>query len=329
MRLWLLVILLLAALLAVSGGAWRLDGFLRDQGHHLERLDTQVQELHREADLSRGRQATLTQDNQALRDRLANLDLRLQAASRELAEVDQIARPGNQRLQLEVIEQLLLLANERAQLAADGSGALAALQAANVRLGELNDPSLLPIRQTLTREITALQGIPQADISGDSLLLSGYIDACSSWPLQNSPHVQSARSAASAQAAPPAPQSWGSRGLQAIREALFALVRVRRIDHPIEPLLSAEDQNLVAVVLQLRLETARSALLQRDTGTFRAALMQTRSWIDHYYRRDDTRVAAAESSLQQMQAQALRPALPDLSQGLAQLRGRLAQNGTP
>jgi uncharacterized protein HemX len=172
-----------------------------------------------------------------------------------------------------------------------------------------------------------LQGIALADVNGDSLMLSGYIDACSAWPLQTSPHVQSAPSDMTTPAE--AHLSWWSRGLRSMREALLALVRVRHVDHPIEPLLSAEDQGLVGVVLQLRLETARSALLERDTGTFRAALMQTRGWLDHYYRKDDARVAAAESSLQQMQTQVLRPALPDLSQGLAQLRTRLAQNGTP
>jgi uncharacterized protein HemX len=63
------------------------------------------------------------------------------------------------------IEQLLLIANYRLQLAHDPDTAIAALQAADRRLQQLAEPRLLPIRKLVATEITQLQSLERADVT--------------------------------------------------------------------------------------------------------------------------------------------------------------------
>ena len=82
------------------------------------------------------------------------------------------------------IEYFLQTANNRIDLAKDSSTALAALEAADQRLGLLSDPSLRRVRAQVLDEIQALKAVEQPDIELIALTLSSIAKQVPGLPLR-------------------------------------------------------------------------------------------------------------------------------------------------
>src|SRR3546814_6187372 len=71
---------------------------------------------------------------------------------------------------------LLLLANDRLQIARDVPSAIVAINEADARLAALKEPRLFPVRQILSKETAALQSVTLPDYAGAALTLSSLIE---------------------------------------------------------------------------------------------------------------------------------------------------------
>jgi uroporphyrin-3 C-methyltransferase len=123
-----------------------------------------------------------------------------------------------------------------------------------------------------------------------------------------------------APAAPAAADGALARLWHGVKTALANIFALRRSDAPRPRLLAAEEEALVAQILQLKLEGARLALLAGDGRTFGELLVAARAWLDQYYDETDPAVRAAVAELERLRAMNLAPPLPDISRSLAQLR---------
>jgi uroporphyrin-3 C-methyltransferase len=291
------------------------DVLLRRMGRQLTLQQSQLDDLE-------GRFADIAQTAHNNSDEVAAAHGRLDDVEQALAKLRAEVQGGHMRVQLLAIEQLLLLANERLQLAGDARTALAALNLAQERLGTLADPGLFDVRKAIAAEHAALAAVAQPDLGGAALALGSLIERAPKLPLSlNVPERFNPPPAPVAAA--PTTADWHARVAARVHALLASLFTVHYTDRHIEHVLNADQAALVSAVLSLKLEVARSELLRKDTPAFRDSLRAASDWLAQYYRKDDPGVLAMQAELERLQTLELSPPLPDLSRGVGLLRAYL------
>ncbi len=221
---------------------------------------------------------------------------------------------------------LIGIANDSLQLRRDASTAVAALSAADQRLQRLGDPAFAKTRRLLADEMTALLAVPKVDIGGAAMALSTAEEHLADLPLVK-PASPAESGKQTAESSTRAETGW--RGyLQGIWQVLKELVTVRRRDVNDQPLMAPAQQRYLTQNIQLKLETARLALLRRDDRTFHASLAQTQAWIRKYYQSGEAAVSDLLRSLETLDKLQLRPELPSVSESLNAIREVMASQAT-
>jgi len=265
-----------------------------DERNSERRLRTEV--AQRLAEMEAGDKATRAvvkdaQDN--LRDAQAKISLlenRLAESQTQQAALEALYRelaPARDEWALTEIEQVLMLAAQQLQVAGNVSGALAALQLADVKLQRLDRPQFVPLRRALARDMDRLKAVPYVDVAGISLRLDQAIAAVDVLPLA----LEERLPVAPAETPPKDEPSW-RRFLREAWQDVRQLVRVENLDKPEAPLLTPSQQFFLRQNLKLRLLAARFDLLFRDQANFRADLSAAESWLKKYF---DTRVQTVQS----------------------------------
>ncbi|HZR34218.1 MAG TPA: uroporphyrinogen-III C-methyltransferase [Nevskia sp.] len=325
----LALVLTLALTAGVATVGWRLwhashntEESVAAQEALLIRLSRQLGDAQSSIEQLRERQSDLMDGLHQAADDVAKLQNRADESEQVVAHLSADIKGGRTRAQLMAVEQVLLMANDRVQLAHDARGASAALQVAEQRLSALAEPRLFEVRKAVADERAALLAVPAADRASAALNLSGLIARADSLPLRQHPVVKPV-----AAAAPAAPQEfqqgWTGRGWASLREMFAHVFIVQRTDKPVDRLLPPEQENLVKQLLALKLESARAALLLGDTASFRGALESAMQWLADYYRPEDPTVSAARAELERLHGLELDPPLPDLSRSVGLLRAYL------
>ncbi len=252
---------------------------------------------------------TLTEGIDSMKQHDALLDERLTVINQRFEE------RSSTEWRVTEARHLVNIASQQAQLNHNTKTALAALEAADQRLLDADEPSLLKARQALTDDITTLRGVASIDIPGIALLLSQLEQQVTGLPLANSE--------AEAQPATVETASEGSaleRALFKVWSDIKGLVTVRHNSGPVGSALTIPDQRIyLQQNLRLKLEVARLALLQRDTQTFRDSLATIRLWLESYYDTKADNTAAMLTSLAPLATLELQPELPDISSSLRAL----------
>ena len=318
---------MLALLIALAAA-----GFTAWQNYELRRERAQL-----ELDLARKLEQieTIGSDSRKLsseaRDVVRDVDSRLGQLEARLAEVQ------NQRLAIEAlyeelaqsrdewtlaeVEQILLVASQQLQLAANVKAALIALEAADARLARSDRPQLTQVRRVIAQDIERLKSSPFVDVTGIGLKLEGVIAKVDELPLA----MQTRPAGANDVAADRTGEGW--RLLVAeMWDDLLSLVRIERIDAPQTPLLAPDQAFFLRENLKLRLLGARLALLARDQAAYSADLAAAVDWSTRYFDTTAPAVAASIDTLDELAQSDIQIELPDVSASLdAVRRYRLAE----
>lgn len=212
---------------------------------------------------------------------------------------------------------LLRIANHRLRMERDVAGAIALLRAADAVLAELDDFALHDVRARLTEEIAELEALPAMDIQGLFLRLEALQRNLDELPTRAPQY--------------PAPQDESEdarrdaeQGLwNALADQLSRLLRVRRLDTPVRPLLAPQESAYLALNLRLMLERAQIAALRGEQAIFQASLDSAEDWIRRYLNADDTQVPHMLGELAALRGYELRRSLPDISGSLKALQHAL------
>lgn len=325
---WLLALLLLLILLAGLGYAgWFLQAQaqrLDSQARLLRHLSQNLAELQRSAETLDTRQADLAGLAQRNSAELADFGQRIEQHDQIVGSLHEQLAGGRSRFELAAVENLLLLANDRLQLARDTRSALRALDEADARLGNLRDPRLFNVRQALASERAALLAVPEPDAAGIALRLSSLAARVERLPLRaRAPDRFQPTPAPAPRRSDSEPPSRWQRLQAAVGEALQGLFTLRRRQGPTSTLLAPQEEALVHQVLMLRVEAARVALLRGDSVNFRDSCAAAARWLREYFRPEDAAVQTALAELERLQPLELAPPLPDLTRSLTLLRAHL------
>ena len=220
-------------------------------------------------------------------------------------------------------EYLIKLASHRLLLEHDVKTAIIAMEGANTRLAEVGDPSLLKVRKQISKDIQKLKSVPTIDIAGISLALSSLVQTVEKLPLQV-PDPDAIRQRIDDRTPEKRKlEDWQSFFV-AIWNDLKNLVVIRKHESPVQPMLNADQQFFLVQNLQLRLEQARLALLQGETGVYQERLQEIEKWIPLYF---DTKHQLTKSTLDtiaKLRKQDITPELPELTKSYERLENYLS-----
>lgn len=320
---------LLVALGLGGAGYYLWDSFSRlhaAQESALSAMQAQVARLAQQStELAAALQQSVEQaraERERLSATLDSLAAGQQAIEAALAEARTTSTTDPTEWVLAEVRYLLYLANQRLQLARDVPAALAALAAADGRLRQLADPSLLPIRQQIAGEREALRAAPVPDVEGIDASLASLIARVDGLPVAGVQPPAGPEGAAT-RADGPGDEGLGATGERIWRE-LQRLVVVRRQDGGAVPLLAPEEAYFLHRNLELQLEAARLGLLRGSSGLYRRSLEQARDWLGRHFNQQDAGVQAMSAEIDRLIGVQVAPSLPDISGSLALVRKRLA-----
>lgn len=255
----------------------------------------------------------------ALQTQLGELDTRLAESRSQQAALESLYQElasGSDERALAEIEQNITLAAQQLQFAANVSGALQALQAAEARLAANGTALHLALRKALVNDIDRLKALPQPDLAGISARLESIVAAISSMPLAMEVRAKSAGAEPADQAAAPPQPAWQRAALDLWQE-VKGLVRIERLDSQAPALLSPDQRFFLRENLKLRLLNARLAMLSRDQWIFRNELQLVADALENYFDRDNKAVKAAIEALRQLDAAEFDIELPPITESLS------------
>ncbi len=300
-------VLLAVIAIALAAAAWlnnrdQSRGVKTDMARKLAEFDASIKEsriLARNAD-------ELTRQNLS---RIAQIESQLSGSQEQQQALESLYRElarDRDQWTLSDIEQIVLTASQQLQLAGNVKAAIIALETADQRLLRLDKPQFTRLRQAIANDLARLHATPFVDQTGISLKLSAMAGNVEQWPLASAHTKKPAKTEES-----------GSTLTQDLLAEFKNLVQIRRLDQGEPALLMPEQEYFLRHNLELRLLTARLALLSRDTAGYQSDLNAAGRLLARYFNTQDAAVAAAQAELRRLATQNAAPRLPELKESLA------------
>ena len=306
-------LLLAIAALALAAVAWmRLRA--------LESADDQLQQRFNALQANAALKDDLANDASDTQTSLKALNARTADLENSFNELRQHSQEGRDAWIKAEAASLLLDANETLALRGDPDLALTALDQADGRLKLLPDPRLIPVRQEIARESTRLRALPHPDVEGMAVKLTELGAAVDAFPMKRTAPEHYQPGGGLNDVTLPADAGFWSRLKAALQRLGANLFTLRRHNTAVEPLLAPSEEFMLRRNLELKVENARSALLQREDPAFQAAAHAADAWLQEYFDPADNGVKSAMQQLDDMQKQSIAPKLPDISASLTMLR---------
>jgi len=323
---WLALVLAIVALILVVAGWVNFDRIQRTQAA-LFTANQQTQNQRLEAlTQSAAPRSELNSDISTTQQTLKSFSDRLDSMDAALTDLRRRSEQGRDAWIKAEAASLLMAANDQVQLNTNPGLALKALAAADERLKLLADPQLIPVRQQIAREETALRAVPQADVTGMAATLTSLSESAVHLPLKRVAPERYIPGQHDDNDAQPSLTLW-DRFKAGVERLLKDIFSVHHRQTSIEPLLQPQQEYFLRQNLQLRLAAARAALLEHDNAAFQSSAHLAASWLETYFNSQDSGVKAAIDALTKMQQQQINPPLPDISASLTLLRHTEAARG--
>ncbi len=233
---------------------------------------------------------------------------------------------GNEDWAIAEIEYLLIIAMQRLSLEKDVSTALVAMEAADLRLRNMSNPDLLPLRKQLASDMNQLRSINRIDTIGMAIYLANMIDLSANLPLKADVTVETKdRSSAHIFDDEFVVDPWWKRIPEIFWREIKSQFVIKRSGEVKQALLPVEEyfsyQNL-----RLELGSARQAVLRSDSRNLRSSIDLILPWIHRYFNTGDSSVLNVIEALEKMRSVELQPDLPDVSSSLESLRAYIRHN---
>lgn len=297
-RTWILLMVILLIILGVGAGLfWQLQKINIQNMALEEHMDTLQDAIF----LTAHKQVDQSKKIALLRTDLQRYQSQLTSSGWGLAEAEYLVNSALFNLQIEKNPQV----------------ASQILQAADEKIQQLNQVSLLPARQALASDIAALNAVPMVDLPG----IIVQINALSN-QLETLPRMQKVADNAAAKTMThplPATASWQDKTkavLVAIGENLRSLVVIRHEAPNAIPLLPPDQYAYLITNIQTQLTMAQWAALHQQPKIYQQSLQQAKIWITRYFSPDTSAVKAILQRLQELAQVDIAPDLPDLSHSL-------------
>ena len=311
---WITVVISLIMLGGVLGSSWYGWKYIQVIQIDLSRVSDNFLGLERQMasiKILESSSREVQDDIKRINIEIAGLDTRNQIIiDRTEAVAEQLAKSlvdTRSSYILAEAEYLLKLADQRLLIERNPETALTLMRTAQALLGQLQDGRLLTVRKLLAKDLQALELIPFIDVLGlqaDLLALDSVLDDLQ-LPMRRLTPISSEEKTVV---------------LEQWIDKLSKFIRIRRVDEPITPLVSAADSGRAREILRLSLEQIKVALIREDQALFNSGIAQAKRLSAHFFDVNSGpgfRVLNTLSLLEDIQI--ARP-IPDAAQGLRALK---------
>ena len=266
---------------------------------------------------------------ESLNDAIRQLEGKQNEQSDALASLYRDKQGSNEDWAIAEIEYLLIIAMQRLLLEEDVTTALAAMEAADLRLKNLGNPGLLPVRQQLAADINQLRSVNLADTVGIAIYLADIVDLSADLPLKSNVLLvetkdQSSADANSSDDGPVVDPLW-KRVPKILWQEIKSLVVIKRSGEVKQVLLLPGEEYFLYQNLRLELESARQSVLRSDSQNLRSSIDLVLAWMRQYFNTSDSAVINVMETLDKMRSVELKPDLPDISSSLESIRAYIRE----
>ena len=181
---------------------------------------------------------------------------------------------------------LVRLAGRKLWLEKDQQTASSLLATADLRIAEMNDPSLLALRKALAKDIAALQALPTDQTESIALRIDGLISQVDNLKLNNIKVPQALANDDGSLSKSPA--DWKENIAKTWDSFLEGFVTVRRRSGTIEPLMSPKQQWYLEENLKGKLVQSQLALYRQQQDAFEHSIELATRWVMQFYDRSDS-----------------------------------------
>jgi len=307
--LWFVTLVNLLILITIVGAAywawqqWQAEDAQRQVDGEQQRVffSAQQQNLEQTAQANRGLKDDLLQQNQALQSRFENLLEQVQistaqaeANKRSLADLS-IRRPSDWLLA--EADYLVRMAGRKLWLEQDEKTAILMLQSADSRLQDMDDPSLLPIRQQLASDIQSLQQINPVSLSSIALAVGALVQQVDNLPLAmfKRPEVSEEEVGVTGSV-----DDWRTnlkKNWLAVTKDFFS---VKRKQAQVKPFMNEQQQWLSREQLKLSLQQAKAAILKENNSLYQQSLQASLAQLIENFDLQTPAIAQFVASLQNL-----------------------------
>ena len=310
------IVLLVACALAIfavaaSYALWTQQQQLRQQINGL--IDTQVaKQLQQYAQQQQSALNAMQQQVMVTGQSNSQLSQSIQAMQTQLQQ-----RVDND-INLIEAETLLRLASNEYELKHDIETSLLAMQMADAQLAEYSDQALVQVRESIEKEIKSLQQVVSTDLVAMMKEVGVLIKRVDTLPLISA----QPRSLMPEQVPEETPKENQDlkQVLQGLMKKLQPLVTIRQKNHPTPPMLDVETERMVRMVLKVRYELIRQALLLRNQRLLNQSVKEARAWIDLYFDSQHSDIAHTLQSIENIASLKMEPVYPLIGVALQQLK---------
>ncbi|WBA17853.1 uroporphyrinogen-III C-methyltransferase [Salinivibrio kushneri] len=245
------------------------------QQSHISRLEQDLNQQKQAAEQAREQLKATTQT------RLSQQDSSLSSLQKAVAEVK--GRRPNDWLLAEA-DYLIRMAGRKIWLEQDAQSATALMEAADHRIAQLNDPSLMPIRQAMADDITALKAVKRIDRDGIVLRLTSMQQRVENLPLASAviPDAEAVDTPIVSESV----NDWKSNLTTSVKDFVDNFVTYRKRDGNVVPLLSPTQSYYLQENLKNKLDQAMRAVYEGNDTLYHEALEMGKDWTLRFYNQD-------------------------------------------
>lgn len=214
-------------------------------------------------------------------------------------------------------EYLLSVANQRLLLMGDVATAKQAMEAADARLRESEDPAVFKVREQLVKEMAELNKVTVLDVVGLYSKITALQQAANQLTVLL-PYV--GKQEKSTESPQQASDSSADAGL--IDKALVGMKGIVSIKHsalPVAGIISKEEAQFSLQQIKVRLDMVKMSLLQQNDALYLASINDVKQWLNENF----TLNAAGNDFLKQLnelEAIKVQSQLPSISESLKALK---------
>lgn len=306
-----LAVLAMAIGLAASGGCYYLQHQLKQQqtlGKHLYeqilRLQENSQNTTQRVD-SRFNQTTQAiskteRQQQEIQEDLAKLTEKINAVTTNDSSVWSIAEAN----------YLVKMAERKIWSDHDLTTAVTLLKGADEALADMEDPSILTLRQALSTDIFKLSSLTQVDYDGIILQLNQLANQVDNLRIQQNAD-DGAPMEASSQEVSASLLQWRENLVKSWHDFMDNFISIRRRDSSAQPLLAPDQEIYLRENIRSGLLIAAQAVSRHQQEIYKQSLESIATWVRAWYDNTDPTTRSFLDNLDELAQQQINMTLPD------------------
>lgn len=264
-------------------------------------------------------QENISNSNQMLRTGLAKNNTVIAQQSADIRGLQTVVtelrgRTPNDWLITET-DYLTKMAGRKLWLEHDIASAIELLKSADVRIAELNDPSLTPVRKAFAEDITKLSALPRVDRDGLVLRIASLEQQLKSLPIDGAllpkAELESETNVSGSL------DNWKENIKTSLKQFSENFITYRKRDGSVIPLLSPVQHFYVQENIKSKLETAITSVYREQPKLYKIAIEQAKAWTLEFYNKEDAGVQAFVATLDTLETQLIDISYPDSLQSPA------------